>query len=125
MQSVLTRTSVRCASNYAAAASAANPHVYMALFYEYDAKDAEEMVQKRAPFRAAHLEHAKKSKLLALGGAFTDSPIGAMLLFRTEDKTAVEAFAKADPYVKGKFVKSYSVRPWTVVADSLSGGELR
>jgi uncharacterized protein YciI len=115
----------RLASSAAASpASAASPHAYMALEYAYDAKDAEDLAKKRAPLRAAHLAHADKAKaagLLKMGGAYGDAPMGGLLLFKTADAAVVQAFAREDPYVKGKLVSGFKVRPWTVVVDGLSG----
>jgi uncharacterized protein YciI len=42
-------------------------------------------------------------------------------VFRAADAKAVEAFAQADPYVKNGLVRSWRVRPWTVVVGALAG----
>ena len=55
---------------------------------------------------------------MVLAGAF-DPPDGALLVFRAESASEVEAFARADPYVRNGLVTSWRVRPWTVVV----GGE--
>lgn len=106
---------------FTAPASAAAPHIYSVLLYEYAAKDQTELTAKRTPLRPAHLKHAEAAAsrgLLALGGAWGDAPMGGMLIFRTSDQSAIRAFAEADPYVTSGLVKSFSVRPWTVVIES-------
>lgn len=120
---VLPRTTVFAARRraFTSPASATSPHSYTVLLYEYAATDQEELAKKRTPLRPAHLKHAQVAAArgqLALGGAWGDSPMGGMLVFRTSDQSAVRAFAEADPYVTGGLVKRYSVRPWTVVIES-------
>jgi uncharacterized protein YciI len=84
------------------------------LFYEAGL-DYEE---RRKPFRAAHLQHARDAVArgdLVLGGAFANPIDGAVLLFRGESPAAAEQFAKADPYVVNGVVKRWYVREWTTV----------
>jgi len=54
-----------------------------------------------------------------MGGALADPPDGAMLIFKGEDSSVAENFAKNDPYVKNGVIKEWQVRQWTVVI----GGE--
>jgi len=73
---------------------------------------------RRVPFRAAHLAYARRAVdegLLQLGGALADPVDGAVLLFRTDSRGAVERFAGADPYVLNGLVTSWRVREWTTV----------
>ena len=88
------------------------------LFYE-GGGDYEE---RRRPFRAAHLEHARAAAArgeLVLGGAFANPIDGAVLLFRGTSPTAAEHFAKSDPYVMNGVVKRWYIREWsTVVGDA-------
>jgi uncharacterized protein YciI len=51
---------------------------------------------------------------LIMAGALGE-PAGALLIFRAADKSPAEQFATNDPYVKEGLVKSWQVRPWTVV----------
>jgi uncharacterized protein YciI len=84
------------------------------LFYEAGA-DYEE---RRKPFRAAHLEHARAAATrgeLVLGGAFAKPIDGAVILFRGDSPAAAEQFAKSDPYVVNGVVKRWYVREWTTV----------
>jgi uncharacterized protein len=84
------------------------------LFYDY----AENAVERRAPFRDEHLRLAREALErgeLLLGGAFAEPVDGAVLLFRADDPSVVEAFVRRDPYVRGGVVTRWRIRPWTVV----------
>ncbi len=75
-------------------------------------------VERRAPFRAAHLAlagaaHARGELLLA--GALDDPPDGAVLVFTADDPSVVEEFARNDPYVQEGLVTAWRVRRWNVV----------
>jgi uncharacterized protein YciI len=52
-----------------------------------------------------------------MGGAFADPVDGAVLLFRVDDRSVVEAFVRRDPYVTNGVVTRWRIRPWTVVVD--------
>ena len=87
---------------------------YFLLFYE----TVDNYVEKRAPFRAQHLELARDAHArgeLLLAGALADPADGAVLVFRAPDQAAVEAFAQRDPYVRNGLIRTWRVRPWTVV----------
>ena len=82
---------------------------------QYDVVD--DFVNKRTPYRAAHLQEVRDAHGrgdLVMAGALAD-PAAAMLIFRAEDKSTVEEFAKNDPYVKEGIVKKWTIRQWTVV----------
>jgi len=86
---------------------------YFTLTYEV----VDDFVNKRTPFRPAHLTGVREAHArgeLIMAGALAE-PAGALLVFRAADKSVAENFAKADPYVNEGLVKSWSVRPWTVV----------
>jgi uncharacterized protein len=86
---------------------------YFTLTYDV----VEDFVNKRTPFRPSHLKEVRDAHErgeLIMAGALAE-PAGALLVFRAADKTVAEKFAKADPYVKEGLVKSWKVRPWTVV----------
>lgn len=92
--------------------------VYYILFYEV----VDDYVNRRAPFREAHLEHATKAHgrgHLMMAGAFANPVNGAAAVFRAENPSVVEDFARKDPYVTNGLVKNWHVREWTVVL----GGE--
>jgi len=87
------------------------------LFYDV----VDDYVERRAALRAEHLELGRQSEArgeLVLGGALADPVDQAILVFRGDCPAAVEAFVKADPYVKHGLVKSWRVRKWnTVIGD--------
>ena len=90
---------------------------YFILFYE----TADNYVEKRAPFRAQHLELARDAHArgeLLLAGALADPADRAVLVFRATDRSKVEEFARRDPYVLNGAVTRWEVRPWTVVIGS-------
>ena len=92
--------------------------VYYILFYEV----VDDYVNRRAPFLEAHLEHAAKAHArgnLVMAGAFANPIDGAALVFRAENPSVVEDFARKDPYVINGLVTNWHVREWTVVV----GGE--
>jgi uncharacterized protein YciI len=85
------------------------------LIYDY----APDWLERRAPVRPAHLEHARASVArdeLQLGGAVPheDPPFG-LLLFKAEAPAVAEGFARADPYVTQGVVASWRVREWITV----------
>ena len=89
------------------------------LFYEAGPDYAE----RRAPFRSAHLEHARNAVgrgELVLGGAYANPTDGALLLFRGTSAAVAERFAANDPYVISGVVKRWHVREWTTVVGSLA-----
>jgi uncharacterized protein YciI len=86
----------------------------------YDVVD--DYVEKRKPLRDAHLDSARKALYrgeLILGGAFADPVDGAALVFKGEDPSVAESFARNDPYVVNGLVRNWRVRAWNVVV----GGE--
>ena len=90
------------------------------LFYEY----VEDVVEKRAPHRKAHLEYLQRAfdaGEIVIGGALADPVDGAVLVFRGATAEAAERFAKGDPYVINGLVTTWRVRKWsTVVGDGAS-----
>ena len=88
--------------------------MYFVLYY----RTLEDFIEKRVPFRQQHLEYAMASRErqeLYMGGAFTESTDGAMLIFHVEDPEIVVEFAKNDPYVINGLVVDWNVRGWNVV----------
>lgn len=84
------------------------------LFYDVVTDYAE----RRLPFRAAHLAHARAAVArgeLILGGALADPVDGAVLLFKCESTAPIETFAATDPYVVNGLVTKWRVRIWTTV----------
>jgi uncharacterized protein len=86
---------------------------YFALTYEV----VDDFINQRTPYRPQHLQLARDAHgrgELVLAGALGE-PAGALLVFKADDRSTAENFAKADPYVTSGLVKSWVVRPWTVV----------
>jgi len=87
---------------------------YFALIYDL----VDDYLARRGEFRAEHLKLAEEWHArgeLILGGAFAERADQALLIFKVAEKSAVEAFVRNDPYVKNGLVKSWQLRPWTVV----------
>ena len=87
---------------------------YYALLYE----TVDDYVVRRAEFREQHLRVAREYRdrgELIFGGAFDDPVDRALIVFHTDDKSKVEAFARKDPYVVNGLVKKWEVRSWKVV----------
>ena len=89
------------------------------LFYDV----VDNYAERRTPFRADHLAHARKAVAngdLVLGGAFANPIDGTMLLFKGSSPAAAEAFANSDPYVVNGLVTKWRVREWTTVVGDLA-----
>src|SRR5207249_12061098 len=87
---------------------------YHALFYYV----ADDFVSRRSPYREDHLRLAREANRrgeLLLAGAFSDPPDRALLVFRVPARSAVEDFARNDPYVINGLVSRWEVRSWNVV----------
>ncbi|HVB85570.1 MAG TPA: YciI-like protein [Candidatus Dormibacteraeota bacterium] len=87
---------------------------YFALIYEL----VDDYLARRGAFRQEHLGlacAAHERGEIVMAGALADPPDRALLIFRATDRTVAESFARKDPYVLNGLVKSWEVRPWTVV----------
>jgi len=94
------------------------------LFYEV----ASDYLDRRPQFRAEHLKRAWDSYErgdIVVAGALADPPDGAVLMFRGDDKSVAEDFAKADPYVANGLVTRWYVREWTTVIGDLAATPVR
>ena len=88
--------------------------MYYILFY----KTAEDYMERRGAFRQQHLNFANtalKKGEIVMGGALSDPPDQAVIIFKGESPEIAENFAKNDPYVLNGVVTEWKVRPWTVV----------
>ena len=88
--------------------------MYLALMYDL----VDDYLDRRPEFRDEHLGLARAAHdrgELALAGALADPSDRALLLWSTEDRAVVEAFAASDPYVLNGLVRSWRVREWNVV----------
>ncbi|MDX6683687.1 MAG: uncharacterized protein QOG94_3726 [Solirubrobacteraceae bacterium] len=87
---------------------------HLVLFYDY----VPYVVQRRVPYRAAHLAHArgyKEQGTLLMAGALGDPPTRAMFVFLGDDPSLIEGFVTSDPYVQNGIVTGHRVLPWNVV----------
>jgi hypothetical protein len=78
---------------------------------------------RRPQFRAEHLRHAWSAAgrgEIVVAGALADPVDGAVLMFRGEDKSVAEDFARVDPYVVNGLVARWHVREWTTVVGELA-----
>jgi len=83
------------------------------LFYDL----VDNALEARAPYRDEHLARAKEafeSGFMVMAGALTDPPDTSVLIFKADDKSAVEEFARNDPYVNNGVVTNWAVREWAV-----------
>jgi uncharacterized protein YciI len=84
------------------------------LFYD----TAADYLDRRPLYRAAHLAYAQAAVErgeLILGGALTNPPDRAVLLFRAESDAIARRFAESDPYVVNGLVTTWQVREWITV----------
>ncbi len=87
--------------------------MYLVLYYDY----IPEILEKRDPYREAHLQHARahlEKGLLQQAGAF-NPPEQGMYIFKTDDETLVEEYARQDPYVINDLVSKWFIKKWNVV----------
>lgn len=84
------------------------------LFY----KTVENYIEKRKPYREEHLRlvsEAYKENAIVMAGALAEPADGAVLIFKGDNASKAEDFAKNDPYVKNGLISEWYVRPWNVV----------
>ena len=81
-----------------------------------------DVLEKRGPFREAHLGLAKQ--LIADGTCISggptaepgaEVPTGALFIFTTE--AAAKQFVEGDPYVSNGIVTKHSIEEWNVVVE--------
>jgi uncharacterized protein YciI len=92
----------------------ADPERLYLLTYDY----VENVLERRAPHRAAHLEYAGRWRdegRIVMAGAVGDPPHGALFVFRVGDPAEVAAFADGDPYTAAGLVTGRDIQPWNVV----------
>ena len=87
---------------------------YFALFYDV----VENFAARRTPYRGEHLRLVREAHQrgeIVLAGALGTPPDRALLIFRANDASIPEAFARQDPYVSHGLVTRWEVQPWAVV----------
>jgi uncharacterized protein len=88
----------------------------------YDVVDG--FVERRAPYRQAHFRLAREARdrgELLLAGALGMPADRALLIFRANDSSTADAFARADPYVLNGLVTRWQVQPWAVAIGNEPG----
>lgn len=68
---------------------------------------------------------ATEPLVIILGDPLEDPIDGALLLFKADDTSIPERFARDDPYVKEGLVKQWPVRGWSEASIVLSGEAAR
>jgi uncharacterized protein len=84
------------------------------LLYQY----VEDMVQRRGPYREAHLERIQAERdagNVVMAGALGNPPSGGAIVFKGVEPGEIEKFVQADPYFEAGLVTSYRVEPWNLV----------
>jgi uncharacterized protein YciI len=84
------------------------------LTYEY----VKEMAERRVPYRQAHLDRVREQREaghLTLAGALGDPPTAAAFVFQGVERSHIEAFVEADPYVSAGLVVSHRIEIWNLV----------
>ena len=87
---------------------------YFILFYEV----VDDFPLKRTPFRAQHLQQVQDAHdrgELLMAGVLAEPADRAVLVFRVDGRSAVEEFARSDPYVANGLVTRWQVRSWMQV----------
>lgn len=81
----------------------------------------DDYVNRRAPFREAHLgllQQAQARNEVVMAGAVGDPPDGALIVFRGETAEVATRFAEHDPYVLNGLIRSWRVQRWHIVIGS-------
>lgn len=79
---------------------------------------APDYLERRSALREEHLAYARAAQErgeLVMAGALADPADRAILVFAAETAAVAEEFAHGDVYVRNGLVRSWEVRPWTVV----------
>ncbi len=87
---------------------------YLVLEYQL----ASDYLERRTALRSEHLTLAAAAHdrgELVFAGALADPADRALLVWSTADRSVVEDFVAADPYVREGLVISSTIRPWSVV----------
>jgi uncharacterized protein YciI len=98
--------------------------VHYLLFYEL----VDDYLVRRSALRSAHLEKAwaaSERDQLVLGGALSNPPDLAVLVFRGDSSAVAEEFARTDPYVLNGLVRKWYVREWTTVVGAAAATPVR
>jgi len=81
--------------------------------YTYDERtDVRDAVR---PEHRAYLGDLADQGVVLGSGPFTDGEPGALLVFRTADRDALDAVITADPFTREGLVRETDVRSWDIV----------
>lgn len=84
-----------------------------AVRYTYDERtDVRDAVR---PEHRAYLSGLADQGVLLGSGPFADGAPGALLVFRTADRDALDAVVAADPFTREGLVREADVRTWDLV----------
>ncbi|WP_273651195.1 YciI family protein [Cellulomonas fimi] len=84
-----------------------------AVTYTYDERtDVRDRVR---PEHRDYLRSLADDGLLLGSGPFTEGEPGALLVFRADDRAALDALLDADPFAREGIVAATAVRTWDVV----------
>jgi uncharacterized protein YciI len=84
-----------------------------AVRYTYDERtDVRDAVR---PEHRAYLAGLAERGVLLGSGPFSDGDPGALLVFRTDDRDALDAVLVADPFAREGIVRETDVRTWDLV----------
>ena len=84
------------------------------LLYTY----VEDVVERRAPHRDAHLERIAAEQAagrIVMAGALGTPPTGGAIAWRGVEPAHIERFAATDPYVKAGLVTARRLERWNLV----------
>ena len=81
------------------------------LFYDY----VDDVLERRGPYREAHLARIRADERIVMAGALGDPPHGAAIVFRDASLQDIEAFVVGDPYVTAGLVTASRIEPWNLV----------
>ena len=88
------------------------------MYYLLTYEGVDNYADVRAPFRPAHLQHAKDAFArgeLVQAGALMNPTDGSVLVFRGDSPAVAEQFAATDPFVLNGVVTRWTVREWNTV----------
>lgn len=84
-----------------------------AVRYTYDARtDLQDAIR---PEHRAYLRGVAERGELLGSGPFPEGPAGALLVFRTADRDALDAVLTADPFALAGVIAETEVRTWNLV----------
>ena len=90
-----------------------------AVQYTYDERRDEQDAVR--PEHRAYLRGLAEQGILLASGPWAHGEPGALLVFRTDDETTLDALLAADPFARAGLVARTTVRGWNVVIGGWPG----